>query len=329
MKAWQRICSVLLLLLAVGVASTSTAQEVRTYYITDSVGSPVVGTDANANKVWTEDYLSYGERRVVSPSSRGSGRWFTAAVQNPDTGLLYMGHRYMDPIQGRFISLDPSEPSLKDGANFNRYWYANDNPYAYVDPNGGNIFSVWAWYDFARANGTLIVNESVWLAATVLGNDGVAQVAVEEIDAGLENAVLSTIGVVSVVPGTERLIKAAGSLVEGEQAAAKATTLALNKAAGRAAEDRVEGELIAEGNKILGSQVSVRTSQGRRVVDHLILTPERRIVAVEVKSGNAFRSTAQLAKDRAMATEGGVVIGKYAPSDLKGQRVIIETIERH
>ena len=47
-------------------------------------------------------------------------------------------------------------------------------------------------------------------------------------------------------------------------------TLAANKAAGRAAEARAAKDLVAEGNTILGSQVSVRTSEGRRVIDHLI-----------------------------------------------------------
>lgn len=36
----------------------------------------------------------------------------------------------------RFISVDPVQPNMKTGANFNRYWYANDNPYRYIDPTG-------------------------------------------------------------------------------------------------------------------------------------------------------------------------------------------------
>ncbi|NPU90849.1 MAG: hypothetical protein HPY82_02970 [Gammaproteobacteria bacterium] len=95
-----------------------------------------------------------------------------------------------------------------------------------------------------------------------------------------------------------------------------------------AVEARAAKDLVAEGNAILGSQVSVRTSEGRRVVDHLVQTPDGRIVAVEVKSGGAVRDSAQLAKDNAMATQGGVVVGKNAPDALRGQQVILDTIER-
>lgn len=36
----------------------------------------------------------------------------------------------------RFISTDPQPVDTKTGANFNRYDYAADNPYKYVDPDG-------------------------------------------------------------------------------------------------------------------------------------------------------------------------------------------------
>ncbi len=108
----------------------------------------------------------------------------------------------------------------------------------------------------------------------------------------------------------------------------KAEILATNRAAGKAAEITVAKQLESEGNTILGSQVTIRTSQGNRVVDHLIRTPDGRIVAVEVKSGGAVRDATQIAKDNAIATEGGVIVGKNAPTGLEGTRVTIPTIER-
>jgi hypothetical protein len=59
----------------------------------------------------------------------------------------------------------------------------------------------------------------------------------------------------------------------------------------------------------------------------LIQTPGGQIVACEVKCGGAIRNSSQLAKDGAMATEGGVVIGKNAPNALRGQQIVIPTIE--
>ncbi len=46
-----------------------------------------------------------------------------------------------------------------------------------------------------------------------------------------------------------------------------AQQIKVNAEQGRVAEDRVGQELLGEGNKVLGSRVSVRTSEGRRVVD--------------------------------------------------------------
>ena len=47
-----------------------------------------------------------------------------------------MGARYYDPVIGRFLSMDPVEFSEANPASFNRYAYANNNPYMYFDPDG-------------------------------------------------------------------------------------------------------------------------------------------------------------------------------------------------
>jgi RHS repeat-associated protein len=56
-------------------------------------------------------------------------------VQDAMTGLTYMQQRYYDPMIGRFLSVDPVT-ATSVGGNFNRYWYANDNPYSFTDPDG-------------------------------------------------------------------------------------------------------------------------------------------------------------------------------------------------
>lgn len=40
------------------------------------------------------------------------------------------------PAQARFVSADPVPPNANNGENFNRYAYANHNPYRYTDPDG-------------------------------------------------------------------------------------------------------------------------------------------------------------------------------------------------
>lgn len=42
-------------------------------------------------------------------------------------------------VSARFVSVDPVPPDPKNGQNFNRYHYANGNPYRYTDPDGREI----------------------------------------------------------------------------------------------------------------------------------------------------------------------------------------------
>jgi RHS repeat-associated protein len=50
--------------------------------------------------------------------------------------LLQMQQRYYEPLAGRFLSVDPVTTDANTGAMFNRYDYAMNNPYKYVDPDG-------------------------------------------------------------------------------------------------------------------------------------------------------------------------------------------------
>lgn len=51
-----------------------------------------------------------------------------------------MQARYYDPVIGRFYSNDPV--GFKNIHNFNRYAYANNNPYKYIDPDGRDSISI-------------------------------------------------------------------------------------------------------------------------------------------------------------------------------------------
>ena len=47
-----------------------------------------------------------------------------------------MGARYYIPLIGRFTGVDPVDFKEENTHSFNRYAYANNNPYKYVDPDG-------------------------------------------------------------------------------------------------------------------------------------------------------------------------------------------------
>jgi len=118
-------------------ALTGTTAQTTTYtnsYLhTDSLGSPVAQTNQAGTITKIERYTPYGE---PSDSSYDQGPGFTGHITDSLTGLTYAQQRYYDPVVGRFLSVDPVETDPNNGASFNRYKYASNNPYKFVDPDG-------------------------------------------------------------------------------------------------------------------------------------------------------------------------------------------------
>jgi RHS repeat-associated protein len=107
-----------------------------TYFHNDLAGSPLVATNEQGQVVWRESYRPYGERLVNSAAASGNAVWFTSRRQDAESGLVYMGARHYDPVAGRFVSMDPVGFDEGNLHSFNRYAYANNNPYRYKDPDG-------------------------------------------------------------------------------------------------------------------------------------------------------------------------------------------------
>lgn len=102
------------------------------YQHTDALGSPVAVTNEAGAVIERTNYDPYGGPigKVVD------GIGYTGHVMDSATGLTYMQQRYYDPVVGRFLSVDPVTADGNTGSNFNRYWYANNNPYKFTDPDG-------------------------------------------------------------------------------------------------------------------------------------------------------------------------------------------------
>lgn len=115
-------------------AQTST----KHYYYTDPQGTVLAKADAQGNIVERYEYTPYGVP-VPSVGAAPAGMGYTGHVNDPETGLVYMQARYYDPVVGRFLSIDPVTPAENPAEAFNRYWYANDNPYKYMDSDGREV----------------------------------------------------------------------------------------------------------------------------------------------------------------------------------------------
>lgn len=119
----------------VGFALTFSAfAQTRVEYIhTDALGSPVAVTDASGNVIEREVYEPYGSPITHPPSDQPG---FTGHVADSQTNLTYMQQRYYDSQVGRFLSVDPITAHSNPAEAFNRYWYGNNNPYAFTDLDG-------------------------------------------------------------------------------------------------------------------------------------------------------------------------------------------------
>lgn len=106
---------------------------VAKYQHTDALGSPVAVTNQAGTVIERNDYEPYGTV-IGKPNYQGIG--YTGHVQDAATGLTYMQQRYYDPQVGRFLSVDPVTAYSNPVGMFNRYKYAANNPYRFVDPDG-------------------------------------------------------------------------------------------------------------------------------------------------------------------------------------------------
>ena len=106
------------------------------YQHTDPLGSPVAKSDANGDVQQRDEFESYGKRLNRANDDRPG---YTGHVMDAATDLIYMQQRYYDPRIGRFWSVDPVTAFSSPGLNFNRYAYANNNPYKFTDPDGRMI----------------------------------------------------------------------------------------------------------------------------------------------------------------------------------------------
>gem|GEM_PF-2942836 len=105
---------------------------VTTWYLSDHLGSNIATADQTGTISERTSYAPFGETWGET-ATRGPG--YTGHFEDAN-GLTYMKARYYGGPVGRFMSPDPVGVDPRSGGNFNRYWYGNNNPQRFVDPDG-------------------------------------------------------------------------------------------------------------------------------------------------------------------------------------------------
>jgi len=103
------------------------------------LGSMTLLTDEAGEVVEEARYYPFGDYRLP-PTAGITDIGFTGHRQDnlgwENTGLIYMGARYYDPLLRRFVSADTIVPEPEGTIAYNRFAYVNQNPVNLVDPTG-------------------------------------------------------------------------------------------------------------------------------------------------------------------------------------------------
>jgi RHS repeat-associated protein len=123
-----------ILVVALLGAQLAHAERTTTYYHTDSLGSVVAASNQAGALLWRKDYAPFGAQADLIDEKEKMA--YTAKEHDDISRFTYFGARYYDPAFGRFLSIDPAGFDPANPLTFNRYAYANNNPYRFVDPDG-------------------------------------------------------------------------------------------------------------------------------------------------------------------------------------------------
>ena len=106
--------------------------------------------------------IGFGDNASENHASRLG---YTGHQSDSGSSLTYMQQRHYDPVIGRFMCNDSVGFTTSNPMIFNRYAYANNNPYMYVDPDGRYAS------DYTAANVEQFINSE----ASMLLESGVAR----------------------------------------------------------------------------------------------------------------------------------------------------------
>lgn len=152
------------------------------FYHTDPAGSPIAMTDSAGVIAWKADYKPFGEE-LITAATEENYKMFVGKEKDKETGLYYFGARYLQDKTARFVSVDPvgpvdersgnpNEKMLLNPQRINRYAYALNNPYRYVDPDGNTVWDI-ADIGFFAHSAYKMLTEPSWENAGNLALDTV------------------------------------------------------------------------------------------------------------------------------------------------------------
>jgi len=109
------------------------------YYTQDQINSTRIVTDDSGTVVHSQAYNPYGGVQETWANSFDPLAKFSGKERDVESELDYLGARYYDRGQYRFISVDPKinfQETWNDLQRLNLYAYCGNKPISFVDPDG-------------------------------------------------------------------------------------------------------------------------------------------------------------------------------------------------
>lgn len=193
-----------------------------------------------------------------------------------------MQQRYYDPVIGRFYSNDPVGFSASNPMMFNRYAYANNNPYKYVDPDG---------------NAPIELMQAAIFDSALIENDGDYKSAMDSTNSEMDamgDAQLTAISIIDTVSDVLAPIK--GLTKNAIQQAIKRTccfvagTQVLTESGYKNIEDVKLGEKLWAKNTETGEQ-------DWKPVTKIFVEPDRGIYEIQLVGADGFKQKIQATDD--------------------------------
>ncbi len=102
------------------------------YLLSDGLGSTTIALSSTGSVTAVQLFAPYGSSRY-SKGSMPTDYNFTGQRLDRETGLLYYGARYYDPLSGRFTQADLRQNNV---VGMDPYAYVGENPESRTDPTG-------------------------------------------------------------------------------------------------------------------------------------------------------------------------------------------------
>gem|GEM_PF-4184062 len=296
-----------------------------TYLHPDLLGSPKMATNSSQQLLWREHFDPYGSKLNGVAEKIG----YTGHAYDMETGLTYAQARFYDPAVGRFLSNDPIG-FTNNPFSFNRYAYANNNPYIYTDPTGMAAGNASGAADVDGLPPTLAVRALAGLEQAVQVLAGAGEFAFTSAAAFVAQSFIVIGAAIAPGNGFENYdgsdtlyagmptvpkpvasdsspVAPADTPKKPDATTGTGNSVRENNTKGKKAEDEVASDLESAGRRT-ERQVRKQTPFGPRVIDIEVSDKDGNVLGgVEVKSGNSRYRQDQRSKDEWLRQNGYTV----------------------